>query len=317
MKGAELRIGMRARWLATLKAARHTQPFNLFATTLVRALVPSGPLRSLAVKHLPRVGNVADRLPNGRCLRLWSRGDDWISNQVFWRGWRGYEPETSPLFFQLATAARVTLDVGAHVGFFALLAGHANAQGQVVAFEPLPLLFARLKANVARNRLSNVTCVARAVGDRTGHADFYHVANVLPCSSSLSLAFMRDVPGLVCSRVAATTLDRFAADAELTSVDLVKIDTETTEPAVLAGMTEILHRWRPTIICEVLPGHEAERPLMDILRPLGYVFYHLRPEGPVRTERIAGHPELLNYAFTPDAAAFERTAALHLSGTGT
>jgi hypothetical protein len=96
---------------------------------------------------------------------------------------------------------------------------------------------------------------------------------------------------------------------------LVKIDTETTEPAVLAGMVETLRRWRPTIICEVLPGHEVERPLMDILQPLGYVFYHLRPEGPVSTERVAGHPELLNYAFAPDAAAFERAASFVPSGT--
>ena len=305
-------------WLrGAVKAARYTQPFNLCATTLARALLPPGPLRLLAVKHLHRVGNVTSRLPNGRRLRLWSHADDWISNQVFWHEWYGYEPETSPLFYRLATTARVTLDIGAHVGFFTLLAAHANDRGRVVAFEPLSRLFARLKANVARNQLGNVTCVECAVSDQTGQADFYHVTDGLPCSSSLSLAFMSRVPHVVRSRVTVTTLDRFAADAELPSVDLVKIDTETAEPAVLAGMTEILQRWRPTIICEVLPGHEVERPLMAILQPLGYVFYHLRPDGPVRTERIAGHPELLNYAFTPDAAAFERTAALHLSGTGT
>jgi hypothetical protein len=56
----------------------------------------------VAIKHLPRTGPVRSRLPNGEVLRLWSRGDDWISNQVFWRGWSGYEPETTPLFFELA-----------------------------------------------------------------------------------------------------------------------------------------------------------------------------------------------------------------------
>ena len=304
-----------ARLRSVLKAARYTQPFNVLATTLARALLPPGRLRSWAVKHLHRVGHVCSTLPNGRRLRLWSLADDWVSNQVFWQEWRGYEPETSPLFFRLATSARVTLDVGTHVGFFSLVAGHANAQGQVVAFEPLPPLFTSLRANVARNRLSNVTCVECAVGDQTGQADFYHVANCLPCSSSLSFAFMSGIPGLRCSRVAVTTIDHFVAEAGLASVDLVKIDTESTEAAVLRGMSEALRRLRPTIICEVLPGCGTEQQLADILKPLGYLFYHLRPDGPRATARIEGHPKWLNYAFVPDSAVFERVAVARTSGT--
>lgn len=95
------------------------------------------------MRHLHRLGRVATRLPDGRVLRLWSQADDWVSNQVFWRGWQGYEPETTPLFYRLARRAHVTLDVGAHVGFFSLLAGHANAAGRVFAFEPLEKAFRR------------------------------------------------------------------------------------------------------------------------------------------------------------------------------
>jgi hypothetical protein len=96
------------------------------------------------IKHLHRFGIVRSRLPHGRTLRLWSRGDDWIANQVHWRGWDGYEPETLPLFFRLAATARVTLDVGAHVGFFTLLAGHANPE-----VGSLPLSQCRLCTNVS------------------------------------------------------------------------------------------------------------------------------------------------------------------------
>jgi FkbM family methyltransferase len=292
---------------SALRGARLTQPFNIVMTTVVRLLMRcAGRPWPWAVRHLHRTGSVASVLPNGKRLKLWSRADDWVSNQVFWRGWDGYEPETSPLFFRLAESARVTLDVGAHVGFFSLLAGHANPRARVVAFEPLPPLFARLQANVVRNRLKNVACVRSAVGDKSGQAEFYHVAAGLPCSSSLSVDFMRGTPDLTCSRVDVTTIDGFAVEAGLASVDLVKIDTESTEPAVLLGMCETLRRWRPTIICEVLPDRGTERPLEDILRPLGYLFYHLQPCGPHECARIEGHPEWLNYALVPSRTVLER-----------
>lgn len=87
---------------------------------------------------------------------------------MFWLGWQVYEPETAPIFFQLASRARVTLDVGAYVGFYSLLAAHANPAGRVLAFEPLPANLQRLRDNVARNRLANVECIGAAVSDSEG-----------------------------------------------------------------------------------------------------------------------------------------------------
>src|SRR5580693_402829 len=143
-----------------LKALRTSQPFNWLTTSSLRAGLDLMGVRSeIVIKHLHRVGPVGCKLPNKRKLRFWSRGDDWVSNQVYWRGWRGYEPETTPLFFRLATGANVTIDVGAHVGFYALLAAHANPAGHVVAFEPMPAIHARLARNVRMNGLANVTCV--------------------------------------------------------------------------------------------------------------------------------------------------------------
>lgn len=105
-----------------LKAVRASQPFNALATSTVRSILDLTRARpEFVVKHLHRMGTVRSQLPNGRELRLRSRGDDWVSNQVYWRGWNGYESESVPLFFRLATRASVTLDVGAYVGFYALL----------------------------------------------------------------------------------------------------------------------------------------------------------------------------------------------------
>jgi FkbM family methyltransferase len=298
---------------------RASQPFNYLATGAVRAVFQATGLRSeKVIKHLHRVGHVRSRLPNGRMLRLWSRGDDWISNQVYWRGWAGYEPETVPLFFQLASRARVTFDVGAHVGFFTLLAGHANPNGRVFSFEPMAAVHERLRQNVALNGLDNVECIASAAGDTDGHAEFYHVFGGLPSSSSLSLEFMSACGGeLHSTRIPVITIDKLVREKRIGRVDLLKIDTENTEPQVLRGMLDTLARDRPSIVCEVLKGRGSEEALQDILSSFGYRYYLLTPNGPELRDRIEGHPAFLNYLFVADAhealapmSAFPTTATV-------
>jgi FkbM family methyltransferase len=281
-----------------LKSVRVSQPFNRLATATLHALLAGTGRRSeWIIKHLHRAGAVRALLPNGRTLSLWSRGDDWVSNQIYWRGWDGYEPETTRLFYRLAERANVTIDIGAYVGYFTLLAAHANPAGRVIAFEPLTPVADRLRRNVRLNGLANVECVAGAVGDRDGEADFYHLPDGLPTSSSLSAEFMRQATGNH-SRVVVNRLDRFVEEHGIARVDLLKIDTESTEPQVLAGAAAVLKRDRPHIICEVLAARAGGPALEAILRPLGYRFFLLTPDGPELRPTIAGHPAWLNYLFT-------------------
>ena len=282
-----------------LKRLRASQPFNYLAAGAVHAVQTAiGVQSELAVKHLHKVGMVRRKLPNGRTLKLWSRADDWVSNQVYWRGWSGYEPETAPLFFRLASRAQVTFDVGAYVGFFSLVAAHANPNARVYAFEPMPKIYERLQMNVKINNLSNVQCVNCAIGDTEGTAEFYSSGSDMQCSSSLSLGFMQGAETMYSFPVEVLTLDRFVRDSQINRVDLMKIDTETTEPEVLCGMSETLARDHPMIVCEVLMSRGVESRLEAILNPLGYRYYHLTPDGPVLREHIEGHPEWLNYLFT-------------------
>lgn len=279
-----------------LKRLRGSQPFNYLTTTAVKGALNVAGIRSeTVIKHLHRMGTVSCRLPNGRTLRLWSRADDWVSNQVYWRGWHGYEPETAPVFFRLATKARVTLDVGAYVGFFACLAAHANPKGKVFAFEPLPAIYERLNLNVRLNRLDNINTTQTAVAETNGDARFFHVGDGLPTSSSLSYPFMQGTEGLTSSDVPVVSLDSFLAQKRVEGVDLIKIDTESTEPDVLRGALTTLQRDHPTIICEVLVGRGTAGALEELLAPLGYQFYLLTPKGAERRERIEGHPQWLNY----------------------
>ena len=200
-------------------------------------------------------------------------------------------------FFSLAQQAQTTIDVGAYVGFYTLIAAHANPSGRVYSFEPMSDVFERLRSNVALNGLENVLCINSAVGDEDGGAEFFYMPSEMPCSSSLSYQFMSSVVDLKVSTVPVTTLDRFVLENRIERVDLVKIDTETTEPQVIRGMTRTLARDNPDIVCEVL-GRGAESALEEMLRPLGYHFYHLTPDGPILRTQLKGHPEWLNYLFS-------------------
>jgi FkbM family methyltransferase len=282
------------------KGLRDWRPFNAVATTAVRRAsgAPERP-PELAVTHLPRIGPVTSKLPHGATMRLWSKGDDFVSNQVFWRGWRGYEPETAPLFYALAETARTTLDVGAHVGFYSLLAALANPRGRVFAFEPSRNAHERLRRHVRINRLDNIICVDLAVSDRDGTARFLEPPVHIPCSAGLSEEQMSWHDELREWEVRTVALDSFLEERQVSPVELVKLDIEGTEPAALRGMAKTLRRDRPSVICEVLPGDRRGESLETLLRPLDYRFYLLTPEGPLPSSRIDGHPRWLNHLFTP------------------
>lgn len=65
----------------------------------------------------------------------------------------------------------VVFDVGANLGFFALLAGRLTGpSGRVVAFEPLPESAAVAREHARLNRLEQVVVHECAVGDRSGSA---------------------------------------------------------------------------------------------------------------------------------------------------
>lgn len=244
-------------------------------------------------RHLHRCGTVRARLPNGRTLRLWSRGDDFVSNQIFWNGWDAYESETLNLFFRLAAQAGVILDIGAHVGVFTLVAAHANPSADVYAFEPVAVTYERLQNNVRLNNLKNVRCFQSAVSDIVGSTEVFHQPG-MTFTASLSREFMNWQPAWSSSVVPVTTGDQFVRENGLGRVDLMKIDTESTEPQVLGGMIETIRRDYPNIICEVLPDL-TERRVQDLLTPLGYNFFRITDQGLIKEARISGELRFRNY----------------------
>lgn len=176
------------------------------------------------------------------------------------------------LLRQLCGPGSVVFDVGANVGDHALpLARHVMPSGVVFAFEPVRVLFQTLCANIALNSLVNVECVNAAVGEASGHVlipevDFSRAGNY----GAFELAsFSQGRP------VRKVTLDEFADG--LSRVDLVKIDVEGMESAVLAGARRLLATFRPLLYVEN-DRVESSRHLIETLWRLEYrLYWHLPP----------------------------------------
>ena len=137
----------------------------------------------------------------------------------------------------------IFVDVGANVGYFALLASTLGAR--VVAYEPTPSVFARLRENVDLNGFQEAQLVNAAVMDKPGTLSL-HLSGDDPEANSL---FGDDAEDNIQSvRVPAVTLDDDLAARGITHVDLLKIDAEGAEPFVLDGATRLLSSPNPPVI---------------------------------------------------------------------
>lgn len=224
---------------------------------------------------LPRREDERAPAPGPASLSLNAPSGLWVPQKLEQDGLAGFEPETLACFLATLDHAGpgAVLDVGANVGVYGLLAA-AHSTRPVRAFEPTPRIADTARDVAAANGLT-VEVVEMALGDRTGRASFT-LSSTSDASNSLASGF-RPEAGRIEVRV--DTLSRWC-ERTRTAPAVVKIDTETTEPDVIAGGRGALREHRPWIFCEVLPGHGVEERLMELLRPLDYRWYQLGDEVP-------------------------------------
>jgi FkbM family methyltransferase len=247
-------------------------------------------------------GIVASVLPDGSSIRLLSSRDS-LSSRLFWQGF-SREPEALPLWANMAKRAKVIVDVGANIGVYSLTAAASNPRAQLFCFEPVELVAAQLTQNLLLNRAKHAVCIRAAVGATDGLVPiFYRPHAVEQVASTYPDHRMSwDEGPWVCDYVEQVTIDQFVQEAALESVDLVKVDVEKGEPAVLEGMAETISRYRPHIFCEVFPQEWVEADtfarLEALLEPAGYRYYLLTPEGAIVRDRLEGHEKYWNQLFT-------------------
>jgi FkbM family methyltransferase len=130
------------------------------------------------------------------------------------------------------------IDVGAHVGYFSILADQAGASA-VVSIEMHPPNWRLLKVNVPSARH-----VLAAAGEAAGSADYF----VGQGHTNHSLALRHDTSQTL-AKSTVTTLDSLMTTGEGALV--VKIDVQGYENRVLRGFNEGLRSRRPILIVDL------------------------------------------------------------------
>lgn len=252
---------------------------NRVLRSLARALVHAQPNRLGQVSEAYE--GIFRTRPCGLSLKYELGPQDAVGNSLLWCGSHNFEPEMIPAFVRLARKARGVLDIGANTGLYSMLACAANEESRVMAWEPVPYLFQKLKANITLNGFTQ-QCDLRptALSDENGQATLYVPADTTMASLN---------PGHGNHATAPINVSVETADQAIPKdfpVDLIKLDVESYEYQVLCGMKETLASQSPKLLFECLPTTSAE-PIEQLLRDLGYRLYHLTSAGPVEISRIA------------------------------
>lgn len=175
---------------------------------------------------------------------------------------------------QLCAPGNVVFDCGANIGNHSLIfAKSVGENGSVFSFEPQENCFQLLCANLAINNLFNVQVFKCAVGDNNKDLLFPFVSpnmkfNFGGISMKESHIYTKSV------KVQQRQLDEFL---DIEKCDLLKIDVEGFESAVLNGGLNFISKFRPVIYCENNRVEQFDE-LVYFFEKNNYVAYsHLPP----------------------------------------
>lgn len=210
-----------------------------------------------------------------------------------------WEPHVERCIHRLLEPGDAAIDIGANLGYFtAVMAQCVGEKGHVWAFEPVPATFDRLRLSSSLNGFGQVTPLAVALGDVNGTAQITfdpHFAG--------SASLQRDTVGSPSQAhaVAVRRLDDLVASGTVRRPQLIKIDVEGHELAVIRGALQTIAEATPSIIFEFSePLAQAGAWTLAQLGALlsscaDYRFYEIGDDG------LRPISDLDTYAAPPDA----------------
>lgn len=217
---------------------------------------------------------IFDEVSN-KSFSMYLRQDTWIESNFHKDGLYGDWEKTSLLVWAfLAKNAEVIIDIGANTGCYALVAQNNNANASIIAIEPIDINFEILLKNISQNKFP-IIAEKIALSNEDGIATMYMIKDKLNYMTSVNdnryenHPEIKGVNEVVPIQVQIKTFDFIAIKHQLTNINLVKIDIEGHELAVLKSMEKYLIKYHPSILIEVI-GDENAVGLDKLFRELGY-----------------------------------------------
>jgi FkbM family methyltransferase len=220
--------------------------------------------------------------------RSFATADSLVLAQLYWFGEQGWEPELLPWWRYLCRRSSAILELGTNVGYYAVQGLRAAPGVRYTAVEPHPTSLSLCRANLSLNAITSVTLVAGAAvaGPAAGTARLLIPQGQLLAPTVAFLDGDSELPARMAGPVgAAIEVPTVDVRTLLDGVDLLKIDVEGQEHALLAAAEDHLRARRPTVVIEVLPGTaQLRRLLARLCGELDYRCYVPQPGRLVQLE---------------------------------
>lgn len=203
-----------------------------------------------------------------------------IEASLFWDGVESFEAETMGLWRRLVVDAKVIIDVGANTGIYSLVAQAINPSAEIYGFEPILRVHKALVENINLNKIDNckgrVQAYRVALSDYNGLGDMYDlpVEHMYTATLNHDSHLERGNPTQsIVEKVSVQRLGDFCAEKNIVP-DLIKIDVESHEPAVLRGMADILLEHQPILICEIW-NNKIGKEVEEVLDGCNYDYFSI------------------------------------------
>ena len=207
------------------------------------------------------------------------RGCWWIVRSANYACWLGtYERKKQSVFCNEIRPGDVVFDVGAHVGFYSLLAAKsAGPSGSIVAFEPMAANIEYLRHHAALNKFA-VDIAQVAVADRDSIGHFRRGADTYTGTLAESG-----------EAVEVVSIDLLVDSHRFPAPDIIKVDVEGAETLVLKGALRTLSRVHPIVFLAV-HSQRLRSECIDILRGLGYIVTAIQDESDMDGFELLARP---------------------------
>lgn len=182
-----------------------------------------------------------------------------------------YSEHETELFSQIVKRGSLVIEIGANIGSqTVILARFVGDEGLVYAFEPQPLVFQNLCANISINGLKNVRAFPFACGSTNGciyvpPVDYESSGNFGGISMHHSMG----------ERVSLIKIDDWLDIKN--DISMIKIDVEGMEQQVILGLLDTINHCKPFLYVEN-DRIEKSKDLIELLWGLGYqCYWHITP----------------------------------------